>query len=165
MNKYTITTSTSGYEVYVNFIQSSAGQYLNRQPYVIKLVKEALVNKDLAGTRITLEHNMGRVIGVTDIIETGEKDTIFYAQPNKKSFFSRYAKNRYPSPSTKLTTILEKDQDGNYELSDIWIGPCSPPFPGDKNETPKSKAYWETHALAQDLQAVQSKTITKVCPY
>ena len=114
---------------------------------------------------ILIEHDMGRVIGNTDIVETSEKDTIFYAQPNKKSVYSRYAKNRYPSPSPKLCIVLEKDEDGNYELSDTWIGPFSPPFPGDAKETVKSKPYWETHALVQDAQMVQSKTITKDCPY
>lgn len=119
----------------------------------------------LKGPRLTIEHDMGRVIGNTDIVETTEKDTVFYAQPNKRDFFYRYAKNRFPSPSRKLTIIVEKDADGNYEVTDTWIGPSSPPFPGDEKATAKSKPYWQTHALVQDAHAVQSKTITKICPY
>lgn len=165
MYKYAITESPNGYKVYVNLIASPAGQYLSRQPYIIKLVKEVLAAKDLTRSKETIEHDMGRVIGNTDIVETSDKDTIFYALPNKRVVFSRFAKNRYPAPSPKLTIILERDADGDYEISDTWIGPCSPPFPGDANATVKSKPYWETHALAQDAQAVQSKTITKICPY
>jgi hypothetical protein len=160
-----ISEDPNSYDVYVNLIASSAGQYLSRHPYVIRLIKEVLGPMKLANSRITIERNMGRVIGNTDIIETTGKDIIFYAQPNKKKVFSRYAKNRYPSPSRKLTILLEQDEDGNYEIYDTWIGPCSPPFPGDENETTKSKTYWETHALAQDAQVIQSKTITKICPY
>ncbi|MEX1995319.1 MAG: hypothetical protein WD887_00880 [Candidatus Saccharimonadales bacterium] len=165
MYKYMIMRSKVGYEVYVNLITSSAGQYLSRQPYIINLIKEVLGDKKLTGAEVAIEHDMGRVIGNTDIVETTEKDTIFYAQPNKKNIFSRFAKNRFPSPSQKLTILLSKDEDGNYELRDTWIGPCSPPFPGDENATAKSKSYWQKHALVQDARAVQSKTITKICPY
>jgi len=165
MYKYVISELSNGTAVYVNLITSPAGHYLSRRPYVIKLTKEALINLDLTESKITIEHNMGRVIGHTDIVETSDKDTIYYAQPYKKDVFSRYAKNRFPLPSDKLTLILEKDSEGNYELSDTWIGPLSPPFPGDEHETVKSRSYWETHALVQDAQVVQSKTITKICPY
>jgi len=165
MYKYPITQSSNGHEVYVNLIASSAGHYLSRQPYVLNLIKEVVASMNLTAPRVTIERNMGRVVGNTDIVETTEKDTIFYAQPYKKSVFSRYAKNRFPSPSHELTIILERDTDGNYEVTDTWIGPCSPPFPGDENETAKSKSYWQTHALVQDAQPVQAKTITKICPY
>lgn len=157
--------SKIGYEVYVDLITSAAGQYLSRQPYIINLIKEALEGTKLKGAEVAIERDMGRVIGNTDIVETTEKDTIFYAQPTKKSIFSRFAKNRFPSPSRQLTILLSKDTDGNYELHDTWIGPFSPPFPGDEKATTKSKAYWQKHALVQDARAVQSKTITKVCPY
>jgi len=165
MYKYVIVESQTGYEVYVNLIGSSAGQYLNRQPYVIKLLKEVLLAAKLNNSTVVLEHDMGRVIGNTDILETTDKDTIFYAQPVKKNVFSRYAKNRYPIPSRKLTIRLQQDANGDYEILDTWIGPSSPPFPGDKDETANSKTYWETHALAQDAHSVQSRTITKICPY
>lgn len=165
MYKYVIAESPSGYEVYVNLIASSAGKYISHQPYVISLIKEVLTSMNLTDSQVSIEREMGRVIGNTDIVETTEKDTIYYAQPNKKKVFSRYAKNRYPLPSSTLTIILAQDMDGNYEVHDTWIGPYIPPFPGDENETAKSRSYWETHALVQDAQAVQTKTITKICPY
>ena len=165
MYRFVIAKASNGYEIYVDLITSSAGKYLSRQPRIINLIKEVLAPMELASSRITIEHDMGRVIGNTDIIETTEKDTIFYAQPNKKDVFSRFAKNRYPTPSRKLTILLEKDSDGHYEVADTWIGPYTPPFPGDKKATTKSKTYWQTHALVQDAQIVQAKTITKDCPY
>ncbi len=155
----------TGYDVYVNLIASSAGHYLSRQPYVINLIRDVLLPMELDGQSITIERDMGRVIGNTDIIDTTEKDTIFYAQVQKENVFSRFARNRYPSPSQTITIILEKDSEGHYELIKTWIGPCTPPFPGDAKETGKSKDYWLTHAFAQDAHAVQSRTITKDCPY
>src|SRR3989344_4792470 len=165
MYRFVIAKISDDREIYVDLITSSAGKYLSRQPYVLNLIREVLKPLKLTDAQITIERDMGRVIGNTDIVETTDKDIIFYAQPYKKSVFSRYAKNRYPLPSDKLTLILEKDSDGNYELADTWIGPFSPPFPGDEHETVKSRSYWETHALVQDAQVVQSKTITKICPY
>ncbi|MEI7632064.1 MAG: hypothetical protein WCJ60_01945 [bacterium] len=165
MYKYVITESSSGYEVYVNLITSSAGRYISRQPHVINLIKEVLDTKTLSGPRIALEHDMGRVIGNTNIVETTDKDTIYYAKAIKMSAFSRYAKNRNPGPSKVLTVILERDADGGYEVHDTWIGPYSPPFPDTENMVAKNIAYWETHAFAQDEHSIQAKTITKICPY
>jgi hypothetical protein len=164
MYKYLIAELPSGAVVYVNLINSPAGHYLSRRPYLMNIVKEVVQGAKLT-TKISIERDMGRVIGTTDIVETTEKDIIYYAMPIKKSNFSRFAKNRYPQPSAKLTIFLEKDDTGSYELLDTWIGPCSPPFPGDDKATSGSRLYWETHALAQDAHPVQSKTITKVCPY
>lgn len=165
MYRYVITQSPSGYEIYVNLISSPAGRYLSRRPYVLNLLKEVLADAKPSKSRVVMEQDMGRVIGNTDIVETSDADVIYYAQPLKKRVFSRFAKNRTPSPSRKLTMLLVQDEDGNYELKDTWIGPSIPPFPGDEHETAKSKSYWENHALVQDSEALQSKTITKTCPY
>jgi hypothetical protein len=165
MYKYAVSQSPSGYEVYVNLITSSAGQYLSRQPYVINLIQEVLAPITLSGPTVLIERDMGRTIGNTDIVETTEKDTIYYAQPSHKTVFSRYAKNRHPSPSQKLTIRLTQDADGNYEINDTWIGPNVPPFPGDQEATDTSRPYWENHALVNNSQVIQLKTVTKTCPY
>jgi hypothetical protein len=165
MYKFMLARSNDKYEVYINLISSSAGHYLSRRPYVINLIKEVLTPIKLSGARVVIERDMGRNIGNTDIVTTSTSDTIYYAQPVKAEIFSRFAKNKYPQPSNTLTIIVEQDSEGNYEVSDTWIGPFIPPFPGDDNETADSKSYWETHALAHDAQPIQSKTITKTCPY
>jgi len=165
MYKFTVARSKHGDEVYINLISSSAGQYLSRRPYVINLIKEVLKVADVRGSRVVIERDMGRNIGTTDIVDTSESDTIYYAQPLKAEIFSRFARNRFPQPSQILTVVMERDGEGNYEVQDTWIGPSSPPFPGDEHEATDSKVYWQTHALVQDAQAVQSKSVTKTCPY
>lgn len=165
MYRYVIAELPDEHELYVNLIVSQAGRYLSRQPHVFSLIKEALVPLNFSASKMSFEYDLGRIIGNTDIVDTTIKDTIYYAKAYKKNNFSRYAKNRYPAPSTKLTIILQRDPTGDYEITDTWIGPHCPPFPGEDHETVKSKSYWETHALVHDSQVVQSKTITKVCPF
>jgi hypothetical protein len=165
MYRYIITQSKNGYDIYINLISSPAGHYLSRRPYVINLIKEVLSSTHISGARVVFEQDMGRNIGRTDIVATSEQDTIYYAQPIKTAVFSRFVKNRYPQPSQSLTIILQQDANGDYEVHNTWIGPSSPPFPGDDHETLDSKDYWKSHALVQDAQIIQSKTITKRCPY
>jgi len=165
MQRYTITMVRNGVEVYVNLISSTAGARLNRQPYLLRLIEESLKSHQLKGPEVTIEQDMDRLIGNTNIVETSDKDTIFYAQAHKKANFSRYVKNRYLAPSRYITVLLERDDKGDYEVKDVWIGQFAPPFPGDEQETDLSKSYWENHALVMDTNDIQSKTITKICPY
>lgn len=154
-----------GYYVYVNLISSPAGLYLSRRPYLVDLLQGVLSARVLHGKRVVIEQDMGRDIGTTDVVTTSDADTIYYAQTLKSEVFSRFARNRSPQQSTKLTVVVEQDDDGNYEVINTWIGAHHPKFPGDENETADSKTYWKTHALVQDALAIQSKSITKVCPY
>ena len=165
MYKYDLTQSGNGCEVYINLISSSAGLTIKRQPHLLQLVKEVVAKKKLSGPRVLVEQEMGRVIGNSDVVVTTEKDTVFYAQPHKKDVFSRYVKNRSVLPSTQLTIVLQKDEEGSYEIIDTWVGANIPPFPGDSNEADDSRSYWETHALVVDTQVIQPKTITKTSPY
>jgi hypothetical protein len=165
MYKFMIAQSDYDYEIYVNLIFSPAGYYLSRRPYVIALIKELMTARELTGRRIVIEQDMGRNIGTTDIVATQNNDSIYYAQPLKSAVFSRFAKNRAPQLCNTLTVVAQKDTEGNYEVIDTWIGPYCPAFPGDKNETADSKKYWQTHALVHEAQTVQSRSITKDCPY
>lgn len=160
-----IDETKDSYDIYVNLISSPAGHYLSRRPYVIDLLKEILAAKELRGKRIVIEQDMGRDIGTTDIVTTSEKDTIYYARALKSDVFSRFAKNRYPQVSTTLTVIAVQDPEGNYEVSNTWIGNNHPAFPGDELATDESKDYWQSHALVQDAVAIQTRSITKACPY
>jgi hypothetical protein len=165
MYKFVISNSAYDGEIYVNLISSPAGHYLSRRPYVIGLIKELLAAKQMTGPRIIIEHDMGRNIGTTDIVPTSGEDNIYYAQPIKSKVFTRFAKNKYPQQSRNLTVIAVRDADGSYEVTDAWIGSYYPPFPGDENATNDSESYWQTHAFVHDAQLVQSKSITKDCPY
>jgi hypothetical protein len=165
MYKFMLDESNDEYHIYVNLISSPAGHYLSRRPHIIALLKELLADKPLRGEQIIIERDMGRDIGTTDVIATNDKDTIYYAQPIKSDVYSRFARNRYPQASNLLTVVVVRDSEGNYEVKDTWIGANHPAFPGDEHETTESKEYWQNHALVQDAQAIQSRSITKSCPY
>lgn len=164
MYKFTSTTN-KGYDIYVNLISSPAGHYLSRRPYVIGLIAELLSKKDLHGEQIILEQDMGREIGTTDIVVTTPTDNIYYAQTIRSKVYGRFAKNRNPQGSNVLTVVADQDIDGNYEVCNVWIGTNYPAFPGDELASEDSKTFWETHALVHDAVSVQSKSVTKVCPY
>lgn len=163
--RHIITESPLGYTVYIDLITSTAGKYVSRQPHILHRIQDVIAQKDLTTSPLVFMHDLGTTIGNTDVVETSEKDTIYYALPFKKNVYSRYAKNRNPMPSSKLSIELYKDGNGDYEVVNTWVGPLTPPFPGDKNSTAKSIPFWETHALAQDEHTIQSKSITKDCPY
>lgn len=165
MYRFVIIESKNGHEVYINLISSPAGRYLSRWPHVIDMVREVLVKTPLKGTRTVVERNMGRSIGTTDVVETTDRDSIYYAQQLKKDVFLRFAKNRYPKSSDTLTVAIVQDNSGDYEVEDVWIGPASPAFPGDEYETANSKKYWKNHALVQNARPIQTKSITRDWPY
>ncbi len=166
MYKYAIAKTPDGKTVYLDLINSLAGEYASRQPHVLTIIKEALPNIEYQlQDQFWIEYDMGRAIGNTDIVETTDKDTIYYAQGRKRSEFSRFAKNRLPETSTILTMYLVRGESGDYEVVDTWVGPNRPMFPGHQDASKDSKPFWENHALVNNAHPIQNSTITKICPY
>jgi hypothetical protein len=108
---------------------------------------------------------MGRNIGSTEVIETKETDSVFYAQAQKSKVFTRFVKHRKAEPTNFLSMTLEKDEDGEYELTDINTGTFIPPLPGQDGATKKSIPFWNKHAVVMNGQAIQAKTVTTDSPY
>ncbi len=163
--KHPITSTASGVTVYVDLIRSPAASHISQQPYLLSLIKEVIRQKRLEGDTLSIDHDMGRLVGNASVVETSEKDVVIYAQRVREQTFSRFVKNGSPKQSPYLTVILRRDEDGDYELHDTWIGRLNPPRPGTENETSDSRPYWETHAYVYNHDAIQSRTVTKVCPY
>ena len=165
MQKYFIIDPPTGYKVYLDPIGSDAGKYLSQRPYVMGLILEVLEKMTLGKESETIEHEMGRQIGTTDIVSTDEKDSIYFAKQIKKTHYSRFAKNRVAEKSSLLSIVLVRDIDGNYEVSDAWIGKQSPKFPGHELEADDSIEFWQSHALVHEALPIQTKTLTKDWPY
>lgn len=166
MCKYIISKMAEGQTVYLDLINSLAGEYVSRQPHVLTIIKEALLKVKFQGQNsFWVEYDMGRAVGITDIIETTDKDNIYYAQGRKRSEFSRFAKNRLPESSSIISFFVNKDEVGDYEIVDAWVGPNRPMFPGHTDETSTSKEFWGNHALVNNAHPILSATITKTCPY
>jgi hypothetical protein len=165
MYTYVVGRSQNGSDVYTNIITSAAGRYFNRSPYLIRIVKDIVESLNLSEPTIMITRDMGRNIGNTNIVATGEKDTIYYARPPKRSNSLRFVKNRSLAPSSELAVILRRDADGNYEVANVWIGPPCPPFPDADDANQESEAYWRTHALVAGSETIDLQTVTGVCPY
>lgn len=158
-------SSRNDVHVYVNLTRSLAAARIAQQPHILTLAKELLDPLTLHGPKMTLEHDFGRIIGNTDVVETTDKDTIVYAKKYRQDTYCRFVRRRQMAPSQFLSMLMERDPQGNYELLDIWVGRQVPPFPGDHNARANSQAYWKDHALVIDGQALQLNTLTKAIPY
>jgi hypothetical protein len=165
MYKYVVGTSQNGLEIYTNIINSAAGRYFSRRPHLIKLAKDIIELVDMKGPTIALSSDFGRIIGNTNIVNTDDNDTVFYAHAPKKASVQRFVKNRSMDPSQELALVLKRDAEGNYEIVDAWIGPLCPPFPGSDGATTESKAYWDTHALVAGSETIDMSSISRVSPY
>lgn len=163
--KHFIGQARSGAQVYARLISSKAGKNIARQPQLLSLAKEMLTALTLRDNEISVEYDMKRSIGYSFIVETTDKDVIFYGRLLKDDVYTRFVKNGKPLLTRYLTITLTKESDNSYELSDIWIGRLMPPRPGSANETAESKTYWSNHALIMDGQPLQLQTVTKTCPY
>lgn len=165
MYSFVIGTSANNRQVYTKIINSDAGRCFSRQPHLVSLAKSVVESLDLTDSVMRVTHDMGRTIGNTNIVATKDTDHIFYAQRPKQSNALRFVKHRMMEPSSELSIVLQRDSDGNYELTDAWVGPACPPFPGAADERADSKAYWQTHALTAGSESISLQSVTTTCPY
>ncbi len=163
--KHLIGQSRNGIPIHVQLIGSQAGASIARQPQLLSLAKEMFAKVTLHNAEISLEYDMDRQVGYNFVIETSDKDVVFYGRLLKDDIFTRFVKSGKPQPTTYITVALSRNNDNDYELSDIWLGRLMPPRPGSASETAESKQYWSNHALILDNQLLQLKTVTKTCPY
>ena len=163
--KHIIGQTNNDITLYVDLISSQAGVKIARQPYLLGLLRELIQRTKITGKELQFDQDMGRPVGLESIVETSDGDSIIYAQKLKDPTYTRFVKNAKPKPTQYVTIIVQKDDDGSYELLDTWIGRLTPPRPGSNYENAESRPYWESHAYVLDGEPVQSKSITKVCPY
>lgn len=163
--KYALGTLTSGIPVYANLAQNPLAARIARNPHLLVLVSEAMAKLNIDTLEATIEQDMGRSIGYSDHLKTGEKDTIFYARTTKLPEYTRFVRQRPAEQTSRITYTLKRDADGCYELTDAWIGKPYPPVPSPTNLSQQSKEYWDSHAVVFNGQPLLSSTVTKVCPY
>lgn len=163
--KHIIARTSNDVTVYVDLVHSRAAVQIAHQPYLVGLLKELISRTTVTGEELWLEQDMGRSVGHESIVETSTNDTILYAQRTKDTTYTRFVKNGKPEATQYITMVLKRDDEGEYELVDAWIGRLTPPRPGSQHENAASKTYWQTHAYVLDGESVQSKTVTKECPY
>ncbi len=132
------------------------------------LIKEAL-SKILSENRGFVETavDMKRIVGLKHCVKTNENDQIFYARRTGREGLSRFVKNRKAEPCQFLTVILKKAYEGNeYILVTAFISDESMKEPWDRSANKEeSIEYWNTHALVEGCEEIDSCTVTTVCPW
>jgi hypothetical protein len=154
----------SGKSVYIDHEATKVGLHLAEAPQLLQLVKEVLTIRDVEGENVALEVDLGRIVGETSLIETTDDDEIVYARRLQRDKYTRFVKNKELMPTSWVTVILHKVDDG-YNLWSAWCGKLVPTSPGGEDEMPKSQGYWRNHALVYDADIIQADTVTEVCPW
>jgi len=165
MKKNVIGQTKNGKTVYVDTEGSHAATHIADTPGLVGLVREVVTQLEPTQDNVYIDKDMGRQVGMSDLVETGTHDEILYAKRLNRENYTRFVLNRTAQPTSMVTVILRKDTDGNYELWSAWIGPASPQFPGDEHETPQSKPFWQKHALVWGNQAIQPSTEKNEWPW
>lgn len=161
-----ISVSANGIDVLYDPAKSNAATHIEDTPQLKKLVDEVLSKKTLIEDIYFFEHDFERTIGNTDLVKNNDGDKIVYAKRKNRDVFTPFNKTQTPQPCSVITINIEKINEGAYELKSTWVGyKDSPPFPGDKNEIPESKSYWNEHSLAWGTQEIQKNTLRVSCPW
>jgi len=160
-----IGTTKNGSAVSVDLVSSHAGPQIAQQPHLAQLAQNLLSASDVKGDHVWLEGDMGQPIGICDVIETTQADTIFYAQRLRSDVFVRYVKNRKLELTPFLSLELRRIDKNTYELLQVIFGHPLPPLPGEEGHTAKDREYWDNHAFLWGDWPVNSRTTTKTCPW
>lgn len=165
MEKRIIGKTKNGKVVYVDTQGSHAATHIADTPNLLELVQEFVADFVPDGDEICVDKDMGRSIGLSDLVETDETDKILYAKRLNRDNYTRFVQNRKAESTNFVTVVLRKDHAGGYELWSAWIGPAVPQFPGDEFEKPESRPFWQNHALVWGNQAVQPGTEREDWPW
>ncbi len=144
---------------------SHAVGHFASNPDLRGLVKEIIQATLLTNEYMWFETDMGRIVGMSSLVETDNSDEIVYAKRLNHTTYTRFTKSRKSQPSSIVTIALNPIKDQAYELTSAWIGPVGYSFPDDPAAAPESHLYWENHALVWGTQAIQAGTETAVCPW
>ena len=140
--------------------------HLNDNAELFELLPETLLKINSANQEFFVESiDLGREVGKSLCVETTTEDEIIYAQRKGRAGLTRFVKNRQADPTSFVTVILKKAEDG-YVVITAFIGPKAEREPWDNNikddsEQDAADTFWNTHALLWDKEAVIFGTETR----
>lgn len=134
---------------------------------VKRYLKDALGKVDAKGREYIEETvNFENVSGEAYCVETDGNDEIVYAKRPNRDGYSRFVLNKNGQITNRLTIVLKKAVEKNsYVLITAYWGEVAEPEPWDKRATPKSRKFWEKHALVWGSVEAIKKTRRKSCPW
>jgi hypothetical protein len=151
--------------IYFGTDSGHAATHFANQPNLETVVQATLKEINASGASMRSEYDTQTIIGNTDLVETSELDSIFYAIRKGRTTYSRFCTNKSPRPTSWITLDIRRRNDGHYSLYTAFIGRLTPSFPGGDCMPEKSKNFWSQHALAFGTQEIIPKTKTLMCPW
>ncbi len=158
------TKSKNQVDVYIDTEHSHALTHFSHNPKLARAVKKVISDLDITEDSVRIETCMSEEVGMTDLVETSEDDEIVYALRPLRSTYSRFVKNRKPTPSSWVTVDIRKE-DRVYALYTAFVGRLTPSFPGGDYLPEKSKEFWARHALVWGAQEILPESETDKCPW
>lgn len=160
--------SANGKRIVFDPIYSHTASHLADAPQLRELLTDILCKEKLEGPIVAHDIDAGRIIGLTDVVEVRESDTIVYAmrKNHAEQGYVPFTKSQESQPSSLVSFYLVKRDEHTYELGSAWIGAYeSPDFPQMEGATKDDISYWNKHAFAWGSQAIIPGTEISDCPW
>ncbi len=152
-------------------VDSHAATHIDDTPQLKRLLIEAISRMSLEGDEIKTHVDMGRTIGVCDVVETNENDRLVYGvrKNREDDGLVPFAKNRKGDACSTVAMHLVRQTNNDYLLSSAWIGVFDEendePFPQSTNATSDSVSFWNRHAFTYGSQEIITGTETEYRPW
>lgn len=164
--RHHLAVSSNGKPVWYDPKDSHTATHIKDAPQLVELAAEITKITDLHDEFTMFHTDMGHTIGTSDLVAIETGDRLVWAKRANRDTYTVFNMSKQSQPSSLVTTAYEQHNDGTYELVSTWIGPSdSPSMPGTERETPDSRAFWSTHALAWGTQEIQPGTETTSNPW
>ena len=164
-NKLQLGTTRNGHKVYVDLEHSHAITHFEKTPALLEAVKEIILTLTLKEGVVDIEKDLGRIVGLSDLVETAPGDDIVYAKRPRRVQYSRFVKNKQATPTSWITLRLLREKDHTYSLYTAFVGRQAPSFPGGNFMPEQSREFWSHHALVWGNQDIIPGTETTECPW
>jgi hypothetical protein len=165
MMDHPVGISSNQKQIVIDLRVSPAADQISQQPHLLNIAAKVLATSRIVGKHTWLTKDTGTPVGNSDVIQTNETDTIYYAQRQRSDEFTRFVKNKRLAPTSVMSIELTSDDGVKYYIQQIVIGLRypSPPEAGQENKV--SADFWSNHALLWGDWPVKSTSITKNCPW
>ena len=153
-------------------VGSHAATHINDNLELKALLIEAITGMELIEDDIATHIDLGRTIGVSDVVRVGKTDEIVYAARANRAEqgLIPFVKNRQGNPCTTVAMHLVRNSDRSYMLLSGWIGVFGKseddePFPQAPDATPNSASFWDKRAFVYGSQETIVATETTIKPW
>jgi hypothetical protein len=134
------------------------------------VIRRALCEVYSHATYIVETVDLGMIVGETIVIPTQPPDLIYFAQcvGALEGCLTRFVRGRNPEPSSLVTVVLHRRDDGSYSLLEAYIGNARKAEPGNRKKIvsyEESLEFWQTHAFVHGSVPIVPHTEVRACAW